>query len=53
MKSLVDLIETTHHLDDDQLRVLLTTTDAVVVDYLHERAGAVAQAHYGTGVFIR
>ena len=53
MKALVDLIEASHHLYDDQLRVLLTTTDAVVVDYLHERARAVAQAHFGTGVFVR
>ena len=53
MKSLVDLIETSHRLDDDQLRALLTTTDAQVVDYLHERARAVARARYGTGVFVR
>lgn len=53
MKALVDLIEASHHLDDDQLRALLTTTDMEVVDYLNERARAVAQARYGTGVFLR
>ena len=53
MKTLVDTLLSTHRLDDCQLRALLTTDDAQVVDYLHARARSVARAHYGTGIFVR
>lgn len=53
MKSLVDQIEATRQLSDDQLKDLLTTTDSDTVAHLHARARAVAQAHYGTGIFVR
>lgn len=53
MTRLIDILEATHHLEDELLRQLLTTDDAAVVDHLHARARAVAQAQYGTGVFVR
>ena len=53
MKNLVDILETTHHLNGEQLHSLLTMSDTVAVDYLHYRARMTAQQHFGTGIFLR
>lgn len=53
MKSIVDQLERTHRLSDQDYAALLTTGDAGAIDYLHRRARAVAQARFGTGVFVR
>lgn len=53
METLINRLEQTRHLDERGLRALLTTTDTGAVEHLHRRARAVAQAHYGTGIFVR
>ncbi len=53
METLIDRLEQTRHLDERGLRALLTTTDTGAVEHLHRRARAVAQAHYGTGIYVR
>ena len=53
MKTLVDILEANHRLDNDQLAALLTTNDHQVVGYLCRRARAVAQEQYGTGIYLR
>ena len=53
METLINRLEQTRRLDERGLRALLTTDDALAVDYLHARARAVAQAHYGTGIYVR
>ncbi len=53
MKTLVDILEANHRLDNDQLAALLTTNDHQVVGYLYRRARAVAQEQYGTGIYLR
>ena len=53
METLINRLEQTRHLDERGLRALLTTTDTGAVEHLHRRARAVAQAHYGTGIYVR
>lgn len=53
MKHLVDQLETTRDLTEEQLLTLITCQEAPVSDYLAQRARAVRHAVYGDEVYIR
>ena len=52
-KELIDVIEQERNITKEQLRYLLDTEDISPIDYLHQRARAVAQRVYGNKVYIR
>ncbi len=53
MKTLIDTLRHHHELKPAQYRALLMTRDSQVVEYLMTQAREVAQAHYGTGIYLR
>ncbi len=53
LKSLVDKLEKTGDLSDEEFEALIYSEDAEFSDYLKERARAVREKHYGKDVYIR
>lgn len=53
MKRLIDRLEASHSLPDEQLLELITMEDPAAEHYLVQRADAVRRAVYGSDVYIR
>ncbi|MBE5969150.1 MAG: [FeFe] hydrogenase H-cluster radical SAM maturase HydE [Lachnospiraceae bacterium] len=53
LKSLVDKLEKTGDLNDEEFEALIYSEDANFSEYLKERARAVREKHYGKDVYIR
>lgn len=53
MQTWIDRLQTEHRLESEQYRLLLTTSDADTVEYLHRMARFTATEKFGTKIFIR
>ncbi len=53
MRNLVDNLEQTRNLTDEELKALLSSEDDAVIEYLLERARAVRESVYGKDVYLR
>ena len=50
---LIDKLQREHDLADAEFAALIENTDEQVREYLHEKARAVREQHYGRKVYIR
>ncbi len=53
MMELVDRLEHDRRLEREEYKLLLSAYDTPLLDYINARARAVAQSHFGTGIYIR